>query len=168
VVEFDRLYTDNSDSVFRYAWLLTGDPVAAEDVTSEVFLRAWVKRHTFRGDGAPLSWLLAITHNCARTIQRAASRETVDMEALDRIPDDDGEEPETRALAALEMTRLRDAIALLTPDQQQVIVLRFFEGLSHDQVAAHVCSTPNAVRALQFRAIRRLRAILDGDGGDDE
>ena len=65
--------------------------------------------------------------------------------------------------AAKPTGNVQDAIRLLTPEQQQVVFLRFFEGLPHESVAAQMGRNPNAVRAIQFRALGRLRKLLEDD-----
>ena len=67
-------------------------------------------------------------------------------------------------LSPEQLDLLREAIGRLTLEQQQVILLRFFEGMGHERVATKLGKKPNAVRAIQFRALARLRTILGGTG----
>lgn len=156
---FGRTYENHVGSVFRYALLMVRDPVRAEDVTAEVFLRAWRSRESFRGDGTPLSWLLSITHNCALTLLRS-ERSEADVDAIEEPRDPTGD-PAGHVDAESDKAELQRAIGHLTAEQQQVVLLRFFEGLPHDQVAARLGRNPNAVRAIQFRALCRLRRLLE-------
>ena len=158
---FEALYAETFDGVFRYAQLLLRDAHRAEDVTAEVFLRAWRSRDSYRGEGSHLSWLLAITHNVAHSILRS-TREVADVDLL-RDCEDGAAGPEAEFFLSVDAERVQEAVRLLTPEQQQVIFLRFFEGLPHEAVAARMGRNANAVRAIQFRALSRLRKLLEDD-----
>lgn len=159
-VWFVQTYENNVDSVYRYAVLLVHDADRAEDVTADVFLRAWRSRDSFRGEGTPLSWLLSITHNSALSLLRREHGDA-DIDAVAE-PGDSSLDPGDRLDAESDAEALREAIRRLTPEQQHVVLLRFFEGLSHEEVAARLGRNPNAVRAIQFRALCRLRKLLEG------
>ncbi|MEE9278359.1 MAG: RNA polymerase sigma factor [Dehalococcoidia bacterium] len=155
---FERLYQETFDTVYRYACVLVDDPSLAEDLAADVYLRAWRNRDSFRRQSKPLSWLLAIAHNTAMSAHRqrargiAANRELsilAETSAPGPFPDAG---PTTGALYS--------AIRNLPSDQQQVILLRFFDGLSHVEVAEQLQKQPGAVRALQYRALKRLRSTL--------
>ncbi len=156
---FANFYEDTVDRVYRFTWVLVKDPDRAEDLTAETYLKAWNARHTLKDPNRASSWLMTIAHNCAYSFLRSA-RETLDMSALsnraDAIPD-----PIERMEFSATMDQLRDAFEHLTPEQQQVLFLRFFEGNSHDEVAREMDRQPNAIRAIQFRALKRLRKLLD-------
>lgn len=158
---FSELYERSIDSVYRYACVLVSDRDRAEDVAADVFLRAWRGRNGLRDDASALPWLLTITHNSAMSLLRS-SREVADIDALPEAEDETAD-PTTELFAELETTRIQDAIRRLTPEQQQVVLLRFFEGLPHEEVARRLNSNANAVRATQFRALARLRNLLQGD-----
>jgi len=164
---FAELYERTVSSVYRYAVVLVHDANLAEDVTAETYLRAWKGRRSYRGDGTALSWLLAIAHNVALSALRQR-RETVALDRVDNRALDEEESDLSGPLAEhareeeLRGLLLR-AIQLLTPEQQQVIYLRFFEGLSHQEIAERLGKRPGAVRAIQFRALARLRQRLQGE-----
>lgn len=160
VKAFAALYADTFDAVYRYACALTSDASLAEDVAADVYLRAWRKRHTFRGDGKPLSWLLSITHNCVSTMRRGSSHEIVTMDLLETRPTATLG-PEPTALASSQRHILMDAIRKLTLEQQQVLILRFFQEWSHAEIAEQLGRKETAVRALQYRALKRLRNFLE-------
>lgn len=159
--DFSRLYHETFDAVFRYATLLAGNATIAEDIASEVYFKAWRSRDSFRGEGRPLSWLLSITHNTAATLLRRRARERPDSEAVDTHPAQTQEGPERSAEHAAERDRLLDAIRRLTPEQQQVIFLRFYGDRSHAEIARQLGRNEEAVRALQYRALRQLRKVIE-------
>jgi RNA polymerase sigma-70 factor (ECF subfamily) len=155
---FTRLYEESFDSVYRYAFVLTGDATQAEDLTADVYLQAWRSRDAYRGDGSPLSWLLAMTHNSAMSAHRRQARREAVHRRLDwqrAAPS-----PELGAVAADDAERLYAALRQLSWDHQIVILLRFFEGRSHGEVGELLDRAPQAVRALQYRALKKLRELL--------
>lgn len=156
---FAKLYEQTVDSVFRYALVLVRDRDRAEDVTADVYLKAWKSRATLRDGSAVLPWLLTITHNVAMTVLRA-SKEVADVDLLEDREDLNAR-TDTALFAEADAASLQSAMRMLTPEQQQVVFLRFFEELPHDAVAARLNRNPNAIRAIQFRALSRLRKLLE-------
>jgi RNA polymerase sigma-70 factor, ECF subfamily len=154
---FTALYEETLDSVHRYATVLVRNPDLADDVVADTFLRVWRARASFRGEGSALAWVLTIARNCALNALKAR-REEIDLALVD--------EPEDRQLAEPgadieEFESIQSALSLLTPEQQQVIFLRFFKEMPHDAVARALGRNPAAVRAIQFRALARLRRALE-------
>ncbi|MCK9517693.1 MAG: sigma-70 family RNA polymerase sigma factor [Dehalococcoidia bacterium] len=153
---FADFYERTFGNALRFALMLTHDHFLAEDIVADAFARAWNARHTFNGT-TELPWLLSIVRNRAVDHFRAR-RETVN---LDAIPEpSDHESTPILELTPAQLRQLHRAIARLTDEQQQVIYLRFYEGLAHDVVARRLGKNANAVRAIQFRALSRLRALL--------
>ena len=154
---FTALYDETLDSVHRYASVLVRDPDLADDVVADTFLRVWRSRAGYRGEGRALAWVLTITRNCALTALRAR-REEIDLALVDEpeAPDAPAAGAEVEQVEALE-----SALAHLTAEQQQVIFLRFFKEMPHDAVARALGRNPAAVRAIQFRALARLRKALE-------
>ncbi len=158
--EFGVLYQSTFETVYRYARMLMGNAPEAEDVTADVYLQAWRNRDGFRGGSSVVSWLLSITHNSAMSKLRKRGRETVGIEVYAE-PTDPANSPERELLAHATATEVRGAIQRLTPKQQHVILLRFFAGLSHKEAGLRLGIAAGAVRALQFRALRTLRADIE-------
>ncbi len=158
---FSALYERTVDSVYRYACVLVRDADRAQDVTADVYLKAWRNRHALRDEASAQPWLLSIAHNSAMSVLRS-TRDVAGLEAASE-PEDPGAGPEGELFAGLEARRLQEAIRRLTAEQQQVVFLRFFEGLHHEEVARRIGRNANAVRAVQFRALSRLRKLLDGE-----
>lgn len=158
---FSRLYETTIDSVYRYACVLVRDADRAEDVAADVYLRAWRGRDGLRDDQSAVQWLLSITHNSAMSMLRA-DREVAGIDGLEET-EDLSADPSQGLWAQYETSRVHDAIRRLTPEQQQVVFLRFFEGLPHEEVARRLESNANAIRAIQFRALGRLRKLLQGE-----
>ena len=155
---FEGVYAATAESVYRYAHMLVREPFLAEDVTAETYLRAWRARGRFLARGSVTSWLLSIARNCALDEMRKR-REQVQLDSTDDF--EDITESLRRELSESDLAAIHGAMQRLTPEQQQVIFLRFYEELPHESVAIRLGRTPNAVRAIQFRALSRMRKLLE-------
>ena len=130
----------------------------AEDLTEEVFLR--VVRAIAGQKGSFVAWLYKIAANVAvdhGRSQAARPEAPLSDAAAGRAA---GGDPAREVGRALD---LRDAIGQLTDDQRELVTLKFLQGLSTAEVADATGRTPEAVRALQFRALAALRRALGGE-----
>jgi RNA polymerase sigma-70 factor (ECF subfamily) len=151
------------DPLYGYIYSVTGDHHLSEDVLSETYLRMVEKIDTYTYYGAPFkSWLYRIAHNLAINTLKRGSR-LVGGDALEAAapPVDD---PATTVAARLEVDDLRVALAELTEEQQQVVMLRFVAEQSTAEVAQALEKTENAVKQLQFRALRSLGRLMERRG----
>jgi len=155
---FEGVYAVTCESVYRYAHMLVRDPFLAEDVTAETYLRAWRARDRFAQRSTVTSWLLSIARNCALDELRKR-REQVQLDSTADF--EDVSQSLRIELSEADLAAIHEAIRRLTPEQQQVIFLRFYEELPHESVALRLGRTPNAVRAIQFRALARMRKLLE-------
>lgn len=155
-----ELYDVYADSVRRYCYVRLGDMEAAQDCVQEVFLCIWkgVKSFEYRGDLSFTAWLYTIANNVLVSYIR--KRKRADQVSL--TPELNLTDPKTydTARTICDRLALREAISQLTAEQQQVITLKFFVGLSNLEIAAAVDRTEGAVKALQHRAINRLQQML--------
>jgi len=157
-----ELYRRYAPAVFRYLFYRLGDRQFAEDLTSEVFVRALEALPRYRVRGRPFSaWLYRIAG--ARVADHYRQRRRHPVVPLIWEPSARGADPGEAVESRLTAELLQRAIVRLTPLQQQVIVLRFLEGLSHREVAQIVGRSEGAVRVLQFRALKALRRLLAGE-----
>lgn len=153
------IYDRFSPGIYRYALRLTGDECLAEDCLAETFLRLLKALHARQGPRDHLqAYLYRIAHNWITDSYR---RQPPPQLALDEdLPGDDGDRPEPLAERRLEQNRVRLAFRTLTPDQRQVIILRFLEGWENDEVATALEKPVGAIKALQHRALTMLRKQL--------
>jgi RNA polymerase sigma-70 factor (ECF subfamily) len=158
-VAFAELYDAHCDAVYRYILYRVREPSDAEDLTSEVFTRAFANIHRYRWQGKSfLAWLYTIARN-AVTDRRRRERPTVDLDDAYGVAEE-GPTAHDRAVRGEQVDALRGAVKHLTSEQQEVLVLRFVENMSSRQVAKVLGKNEGAIRALQFRALGRLRKIL--------
>jgi RNA polymerase sigma-70 factor (ECF subfamily) len=156
---FGELYDTYVDNVYRYLLYRLREPSDAEDLTSEVFTRAFANIHRYRWQGkSVLAWLYTIARN-AVTDRRRRERPTLDLDDAFGVAAE-GPTAHDRAVHGEQVDALRSAVRHLTSEQQEVLVLRFVEDLSSREVAKILGKNEGAIRALQFRALGRLRKIL--------
>jgi RNA polymerase sigma-70 factor (ECF subfamily) len=160
---FAELYDRYQPAIYRYIFYRVDDVATAEDLTGEVFLRLVEKIDRFTYRGRPLlAWLYTIARNLVADHHRQAGR-SLPLSLDDRWVAD-GSGPEGAIENRLTQQWLAAAIARLTEDQRQVILLKFMEGLDNETVARTLGKSVGAVKALQHRALAALRCILARDG----
>lgn len=139
----------------------TGDPAAAEDCTSETFLRALAQRHRFqcRGDGVR-PWLFTIARNLVHDYRKPAWRRLETPTEFFTDDPDRAPSPEQAAVQRDTFEELAQCVDRLTADQAQCVRLRFFDDLSVKQTAHVMRRREIAIRTLQHRAVRKLAAML--------
>ena len=147
--------------VFRIAYARLGNRSEAEDVTQETFLRMWRHLDHFEGDRLG-PYLRTIALNLCRNRLRDAYRHP-QAELLQDLRADPAPSPEGRILALEDEARLRAALDALDADQRRVLELRLIDGRPAAEAGAILGRSPEAVRALQYRALCRLRGILGAD-----
>jgi RNA polymerase sigma-70 factor (ECF subfamily) len=158
------IYDKYAPPIYRYIFRYLGDGPLAEDITGEVFARLLDAIERGKGPRDNLSaWLYRVAHNLAvdHLRQRSHAEGLPLEEGLMAAPDDPTAVVEKR----LAQQRLRAAISHLTPIQQQVIVLKFLEGFSNEEVGKILGKREGAVKSLQHRALASLRRILQKQEG---
>lgn len=161
------LYRRYAGSLFRYLFYRLGDRSAAEDLTSEVFLRVLEALPRYRERGRPFSaWLYRIANARVADYYRLRRRRpTVGLYAEGMGV----ENPEEEAASRLTAEELSCALGQLKPAHQQALLLRFVAGLSHADAARVLGRTEGGMRVLQYRALAALRRVLgEGVGGSGD
>ncbi len=159
---FAELYDTYVDSVYRYVLYRVREPSDAEDLTSEVFTRAFANIHRYRWQGKSfLAWLYTIGRN-AITDRRRRERPTIDLDSAYGVAED-GPSAHDHAVHGERVVAMRSAVKFLTVEQQEVLRLRFEQDMSSRQVARALGKNEGAIRALQFRALGRLRKIMKSE-----
>lgn len=152
-----QVYDLYSPGLYRYAMRLLGDSNLAEDCVSETFSRLLGALQSGKGPRDHLqAYLYRIAHNWITDQYR---REPPAEELDETLPHPD-EDPETAAARLMRQARLRESIRRLTPDQQQVIALKFLEGWENEEIANALDKPLGAVKSLQHRALESLKRLL--------
>jgi len=156
---FGRIFDAYHASIYRFIVSRVGRPSDAEDLTQVVFVKALEALPRYEARGVPFGgWLFRLARNTVIDHIRTR-RDHVDLEATaDRASEDDA--PETLAILRNDLDAMAEALRSLTPDQHEVIVLRFFAGLSPREAAELMGRQEGTIRGLQFRAIAALRQRL--------
>lgn len=164
---FGVLYLRHHEAIYRYVYFRVGNVTDAEDLTGDVFFKAWEALGRYRPGQYPFtSWLYRIAHNLTIDYHRKrppASLADAEFrgELVTSITTEDVVERREELLA------VASAIRRLDGEEQQVVILRFIEGLSHQEVAVIIGKSNEASRVILHRALGRLSRLLDEQGRDD-
>jgi RNA polymerase sigma-70 factor (ECF subfamily) len=157
---FRTLFEKHKDMVYSIALRYTGDTAAAQDIAQDTFLKLFSTIGSFRGDSSFDAWLYRTVVNCCFDQKRRTRRltpllgeilsmlRTPDVSALDEI------------LRAEMSTQVKSVVASLAPDQRMVVVLRYTQGLSYDEIAAILGCAVGTVASRLNRAHRVLERRL--------
>jgi RNA polymerase sigma-70 factor (ECF subfamily) len=157
---FAELYDEHLNGIFRYVLYKVGDQTLAEDLTADVFAKAWEGIGKYQWRETPFEhWLIRIARNLVIDYWRAHRRPTSSIDGLDNTASSDPP-PEETVARDVEIEGLAKGLTALADDQRDVLVLRFIEGYSHAEVAAALGKSEVAVRQIQVRALRNLQKIL--------
>jgi RNA polymerase sigma-70 factor (ECF subfamily) len=153
------LYQTYSQRIYRYVAYRISHTEDAEDITAEVFVKMVEGLRNYRWTGAPFeTWLYSIASARVIDFRRRAGRRP--QSELNETLSDSQPFPEENLQQAQELQRLRAAVQQLTDEQQTILVLRFIERKSHQEVAEIVGKSVSAVKSIQHRALIELTARL--------
>jgi RNA polymerase sigma-70 factor, ECF subfamily len=160
---FATLYRRYLDRVYGYCFYLLGDHHDAEDATERTFLAALAAIDAFRDRGSTFrAWLFRIAHNqLANTLRSRARHPSDPLEAAGELAA--AFDPVREAASADDARRVRQALARLSEDRRQVVVLRFLDGLTTAEIGVVLERSDGAVRVLQHRALRDLAELLGSE-----
>jgi len=165
---FAALYREHVQAIFRYIAHRVNNAQLAEDLTGDVFTRALEGLPTYTDRGKPfVAWLYRIAHARVVDHYRRTERRPVESD-VEREPLPVTIDMDEGLLLRQAAKALRAAIAELTDEQQQVVILRFVEGHKLETVAHLMGKNANAIKALQHRALRSLASRLKRSGFDIE
>jgi RNA polymerase sigma-70 factor (ECF subfamily) len=160
VSAFEALYRDNVSRVYALCCRLAGESQLAEELAQDVFVRAWQRLSTFRGESAFSSWLYPLTVNVALSERRSRRRRTAHILATDDpAPFEKASERPAVPEAGLDLER---ALATLPPGARAVFVLHDVEGYKHEEIAELTGVATGTSKAQLHRARRLLREALSG------
>ena len=156
---FERLYRQHVTRVFSLCARMVSDRSRAEELTQDVFVRAWEKLHLFRGESAFGTWLHRMTVNVVLNARKSEGRSRSRFEddeegdGVDALP--------SRPLAPGDRMDLEAAIAKLPPGARRVFTLHDVEGYKHEEIAEMLGVTSGATKAQLHRARLLLREALN-------
>jgi len=156
----EQLYLLHFDRIFSYLHMSVGNRHDAEDLTTQTFVRMLEAIGRFRWRSVPFSaWLFRIAHNVAMDHFRASRRIQLEEEVPE--PEDSAESSaEDEAMQSIGRASMFELIEKLSPDQQQVLTLKFVFNFSNAEVGAILGKTEGAIKSLQHRALASLHRQL--------
>jgi RNA polymerase sigma-70 factor (ECF subfamily) len=157
---FGRLYDMHVDRVYRHVYYRVGNEADAEDLTQQVFLKAWQAIHRYKKTTSPfIAWLMTISHNLVVDFYRT-KKDKAYLEA-EVLANDSASSLEQATEISFEQQHLRRAILQLGGDEQQVVILRFMESFEFAEIASVLKKKEGNVRVILHRALVKLRNILE-------
>jgi RNA polymerase sigma-70 factor (ECF subfamily) len=170
---FRTLVLRHQDRVYRLVVRMVRDPAVAEDLTQETFLKAYRAMGSYDPRWKLGSWLLKIAHNATIDHLRRQRLDTRPLEAapdedggglIDRLADDSLPDPEQRARGMALARGLQDAVGALEPAYRELVLLRFQEGLSYQEIAQISGLPLGTVKVRLHRGRKRLAEALASQG----
>jgi len=155
---FGKIYEHYVDRIYSYIYRRTQNKHDAEDLTSRVFFRALKNFGQYRIQRAPFgSWLFRIAHNVVANWHRdTGRRKTVSVDSLPLI-ESEAHRPDEATEQEEEMRLLQQAIERLNPDRQELLALKFGQGMSNAEIGRITNRTEGAIKALYHRTLQELR-----------
>ncbi len=159
---FGMLYERYVKRIYTYIYFRTGSHEDAEDLTSHVFQRAVQRLNTYTDRGLPfVAWLYRIAHNVVANWYRdEGRRRTLPLDAVPTQVRADG--PETTAETNAERAQVLAALRGLTPERQQLLLLKFIDQMSNAEIGTVLNRSESAIKSLYHRTLEELRVELAG------
>lgn len=153
------IYDDYHKPMYGYIYRRVGDVETARDLTAEVFRRFLQAIHNGNGPRDNLrAWLYRVAHNII--VDHYRRRDNQQQYPLDEDLLSEHDNPGQAAEQTIQVEQVRTALTYLTPDQQQVVTLKFLEGMTNKEVAEITGKPVGAVKSLQHRALAALQRRL--------
>jgi RNA polymerase sigma-70 factor (ECF subfamily) len=137
--------------------MLAGDHASADEIAQDTFVKAYEAMDKFRGDAQIYTWLYRIMMNAV--IQRSRKlkvRPTVGLESADHVESAEEGRPDQQLVHSETSSQIEQAILTLPPKQRQVFIMRFYEELSYEEIAAIVGTSVGGLKANYFHAVKKV------------
>lgn len=158
--DLEKIYIDYSKKVYAYVWRLSGDPIMAEDIVQDTFLKAYQSLDGFKNESSFLTWLCEIAKNIYFSYLRSRSRKT-------EIPLDDEIRYENDQAQVIEQETVReiyDLIRKLKHPYREVFLLRYEDEISFDAIGSMFGKSSNWARITYYRARQELQEkVTEGE-----
>ena len=163
---FGSLYDLYVERIYRHLYFRVNNVNDAEDLTHQVFIKAWKAIRRYKRTSIPfIAWLLKIAQNLVIDFYRSKKDTDFLKPDFEIMSPDAG--PQQQLEADFEQTRLRKTILQLQDEHQQVITMRFIDELSYEEIASALNKSEGAIRVIQHRALKKMREILEGEKDRD-
>src|SRR5438477_2142994 len=163
-----EIYDRYSSRIYNFTYRFLRNSEAAEDATQEVFVKMLKHANQFNGEAKLSTWLFSITANWCRDYLRKADNKAKEAEdVLISLPAPAELSPERMLERRENEQRIQKALAVLTPEQREAILLSRYQGLSYAEIAQISGCSEGAVKTRVFRAMETLKKALAGERGGD-
>ncbi len=159
---FQGYYEEFMPKLYRYvASRVSGDRQMAEDLVSEIFMKALEHFEKYDKSYPFQAWLFGIARNhLIDHYKKNAKRKTSSLDEIENILPDNLDGPDKNAEKSLSASRIRDALAKLPPEKQELVTLRYLNGYSYAEMAMILGKEENAVKVATFRIVKQLQGTL--------
>jgi RNA polymerase sigma-70 factor (ECF subfamily) len=161
----EALYDRYSGAVYSLAARMLRDTLAAEEVTQDAFFSVWRRASSYHPErGKVTAWLFSIGHHriideVRRRRRRQQMQVNYDVELVDQ-PADDSNDPVRFAAVQMQRGTLDKALSTLRKEQREVVVLAYFGGLTHSEIASRLDQPLGTVKTRMRLALKKLREVL--------
>jgi len=154
--DFERYYNEFRDKIYSYLYYRCGrNKALAEDLTSEVFMKALEKFHTYKRDKSFKSWIFTIAHNHLVDHYRS-SRTTVDLDRLENLIVSDGDVKST-LMKRIAAEQVRELLKHVNDEEREILLMRYHIELPMKDIADIVDRSEGNVRVIIHRALAKLQ-----------
>jgi RNA polymerase sigma-70 factor, ECF subfamily len=159
---FAALYDRYVDLIYRHICFRISDQKEAEDLTQEVFVKAWKAVNRYRKTEAPFkAWLVTIARNLIFDYYKARKK-VVSLDEPGSLEEPSKENIEQDLEDQENRNYIKNAISKLGKEKQQVVMMHFIDDFSYSEIAKALKKTEGAIRVIQFRALKELKKLLNG------
>lgn len=160
-IAFGRIYDLYFEKIYRFVFYRCGSKETAEDLVAETFIRVWGKLSEIKETDSFNGWVYQIARNLV--IDHYRSRKvTVTLEGMENILEYEENFLE-RADLGFQQKKFLELVKKLSPDEQTVLKLKFFDDLPNKEIAKILNKSEGAIRVIQHRAISELKNLIDQD-----
>lgn len=161
---FEQLVEAYREPVFRLALRMCGNAADAEEAAQEAFIAAWRGLPNFRGESKFSTWLYQLASHAAIDLLRREKRQIAAEDITEVNAPDNAPDPQQRVEQSEQRQAVRDAIWQLTPEYRQIVVLRFLQELSYEEIGTALKLPVGTVKSRLNRARSQLKEILSQSG----
>ena len=163
---FGELYDRHAPAIFRFVYSQTMHRLDAEDITADVFFKAWQSLPRYRDQGFSFSpYLFRIARNTLIDTRRKRTlTKDISEDEMMKIPDKMDSDPSALLSAKVQHNQLVRILSQLREDYRTVLILRFFSDLNSEEISEVMGRSVGAVRVLQHRALSSLRELIPSHG----
>jgi RNA polymerase sigma factor (sigma-70 family) len=159
-----EIYDRYSSRIYNFAFRFLRNSEAAEDAVQEVFVKMLKHANQFNGDAKLSTWLFSITANwCRDYLRKSDNKPKESEEVLIALPASSELAPDRDLERRQNEVMVQQALAALTPEQREAILLSRYQGLSYAEIAQISGCSEGAVKTRVFRAMETLKKILAGE-----